>query len=112
MKNEVFTTPYFDNRFKRLVKKFNSLDQDVEQLVNALLENPKIGEALGAGLYKIRLAVKSKGKGKSGGFRVISYLFEETEQGCIIFLVAIYDKSEESTVTKKALLEIVKDAFE
>jgi hypothetical protein len=56
--------------------------------------------------------VKSKGKGKSGGFRVVSYLFEETDEGCIIYLVSIYDKSEENTVTKKELIEIVKEAFE
>jgi|JI7StandDraft_1071085.scaffolds.fasta_scaffold272737_3 hypothetical protein len=112
MKNEVFTTPYFDNRYKRLAKKFASLENDVDNLIGKLLENPKTGESLGAGLYKIRLAIESKGKGKSGGFRVASYLYEETDEGCTIYLIAIYDKSEESTITKKDLLSLVKNAFE
>ena len=58
-------------------------------------------------MYKIRLAVKSKGKGKSGGFRVITYLLTETEEGTETYLITIYDKSEESRIKKDILLKIV-----
>ena len=108
MKNEVLTIPHFDSRYKRFAKKFFSLENDVDNLIEKLLETPTIGESLGAGLYKIRLAVESKGGGKSGGFRVISYLVNQSEDGIDIYLLEIYDKSEESTIQKKELLKLVK----
>lgn len=109
MKNEVIVTPYFERNYKRFTKKFASLEVEMDDLVTELLENPTLGESLGAGLYKIRLAVSSKGGGKSGGFRVITYLINQTNEGTDIYLVAIYDKSEESTMKKHTLLKLVKD---
>lgn len=66
MKNSVTLIPHFENRFKRLAKKFKSLEGEVDALIDELTEKPTIGESLGAGLHKVRLARKSKGKGKSG----------------------------------------------
>jgi len=40
--------------------------------VDSLEENPIQGEALGKDCYKIRMAITSKGRGKSGGSRVIT----------------------------------------
>ena len=67
--NKIIYTDFFVNRAKRFHKKFVSLKNDVAQLEKELLENPKLGESLGAGLYKVRLAVESKGGGKSSGCR-------------------------------------------
>jgi len=72
-------------------------------------QNPKIGTQLGGSLYKIRLASNSKSGGKSGGFRVITYAIEQTLNATTIYLVTIYDKSEESSISKKTLLNLVKD---
>ncbi len=112
MANKVTPTPYFESKYKRLSKKFPSLDEELTELEQELLENPELGEPLGASLYKIRLASKDKGKGKSGGFRVITYLIQENKNSYEIFLITIYDKSEESTVTKTALLKLVKTIFD
>jgi len=111
MANKIIPTPYFENKYKRLSKKFLSLDSELEELENELLENPKQGEPLGANLYKIRLASKDKGKGKSGGFRVITYLIQEIKNSCQVYLITIYDKSEESTVSTKALKKLVETIF-
>jgi hypothetical protein len=89
--------------------KFTSLRNDVAKLEAKLLATPKLGESLGAGLYKIRVAVESKGGGKSGGFRLITYLLEERNDGIDIFFITIYDKSEDATMPKKTLLNLVKD---
>lgn len=72
------------------------------------MENPELGNDLGAGLYKIRLAVKSKGKGKSGRFRIITYLVSNMPNSIIINMLTLYDKSEESTIDKKELQKIIK----
>ncbi|MEM0541755.1 hypothetical protein WFZ85_03945 [Flavobacterium sp. j3] len=111
MKNRIVPLRSFVTAFKRFNKKFPSLKNDFLELEQKLLQNPKIGENLGADLYKIRLANKDKVKGKSAGYRIISYLVEEKDLGFTIYLVKIYDKSEESTITKAVLLKLIKSIF-
>jgi mRNA-degrading endonuclease RelE of RelBE toxin-antitoxin system len=98
---------------KRLLKKYPSIISDLEQLDQILLSNPRTGTALGNGAYKIRLAIKSKGKGKSGGARVISYV--ETEliakvEDTRVILLTIYDKAEISTVSSEKVLALIGNA--
>ena len=112
MANQVVPTELFEAKFKRLKKKFRTLQEEMKELISVLEETPATGESLGSGLYKIRLASKSKGKGKSGGFRVITYLLTDTGEGTDIYLIMIYDKSEESSVKKDTLLKIVNALFE
>jgi len=66
-----------------------------------LVKNPFLGESYGSNLYKIRVADESKGKGKSGGFRVLYYLAIKTEDSIDILLMTIYDKGEFDTIKKK-----------
>ena len=72
MNFNVLYTSNFSKELKRLVKKHVSLKHDLEALINSLEVNPRQGKPLGKSCYKIRLAIKSKGKGKSGGARVIT----------------------------------------
>jgi len=65
-----------------------------------------LGVSSGHDCYKIRLAIKSKGKGKSGGARVITYV--KIVDGNV-FLLTIYDKSDRDTITEKELLALIKD---
>ena len=67
----------FAKEYKKLAKKYKSLPNDLEKLIEQVKENPSLGTALGNNLFKIRLAVKSKQKGKSGGLRLISHLQSE-----------------------------------
>jgi hypothetical protein len=80
----------------------------MRSLEEQLSQNPHLGTALGAGIYKIRIACESKGAGKSGGFRVITYVVNQTQDQTTINLISIYDKSEESTITKTDLLNLIK----
>lgn len=108
MANKVLATRLFSQAVKRLAKKFKTLDEDVLELRERLLENPTLGTPLGAGLHKIRLGTKSKGGGKGGGFRLITYLVQETAEGTDVYLVTMYDKSEEDNIDKADLLALVK----
>ena len=108
MTNQVVPTDLFETKFKRLKKKFRTLNDEMKELTSVLEQTPTSGESLGSGLYKIRLASKSKGKGKSGGFRVITYLLAKTEDGIDVYLLTIYDKSEESSIKKETLLALAK----
>lgn len=60
-------------------------------LLGSLQTMPVQGDALGRGCYKVRLAIASKGKGKSGGARVITYV---KVVGETVYLLTVYDKSE------------------
>lgn len=83
------------------------MPDDLALLEKSLIANPKQGADLGGGLYKIRLAVKSKGKGKSGGYRIITYVVTAIHDALIINLIYIYDKSEEATISKSEILDLL-----
>jgi len=105
MSYKVKTTPKFEKELKRLAKKYPSLKSEYPELVKSLKENPEQGTALGNSCYKIRLAIASKGKGKSGGARVITYLqISETT----IYLLTIFDKADRENIPEKELEELLK----
>lgn len=79
MANQVVPTDLFEAKFNRLKKKYRTLKAELKSLTYILEQTPDTGESLGSGLYKIRLASKSKGKGKRGGFRGVTYLVLQTD---------------------------------
>jgi hypothetical protein len=88
-----------------LSKKFPSLKTEFAELVASLKINPEQGTNLGNNCFKIRHAIASKGKGKSGGARVITYVqVIETND----YILSIYDKSEQTNITDKELLDWLK----
>src|SRR4051794_10560179 len=91
MSFNVITIKSFDRQAKRLSKKYPSLKKELNELIITLAKNPFLGTSIGHDCFKIRLAIKSKAKGKSGGARVITNLYVK---GNLIILLAIYDKSE------------------
>ncbi len=109
MANDVQTTPDWEKDFKRLKKKYKSLPDDVTVLIGQLTVTPEMGDNLGSGLYKVRLAVKSKGGGKRGGFRVITYLVRKKPKGTTIYLLTMYDKGEQENIDKDVLEKMVKE---
>lgn len=105
MNYKVVTIPPFDRQLKRLIRKYPSLKNEVARLGEQLTENPKTGTNLGNNCYKIRLAIASKGKGKSGGARVITHIYIERK---FVYLLAIYDKSEEENIPEGQVLKLLK----
>lgn len=100
MSFNIIATEPFERKLKRLAKKHKSLKADLLEVINELEENPMLGTPIGKECYKIRIAVTSKGKGKSGGARMITYvrIINNT-----VFLLDIYDKSEQATISDKDL---------
>jgi mRNA-degrading endonuclease RelE of RelBE toxin-antitoxin system len=100
----VETTPHFEREIKRLIKKYASLKQEIKDLSNQLKDNPELGSPLGNNVFKIRLAIASKGKGKRGGTRVITYVFVDNKK---VFLLSIYDKGEQETISDKEIQNLL-----
>jgi len=106
MKYNVLTIPPFDRQMKRLVKKYPSLKMEYAALIEELEDNPRKGIPLGNNCFKVRLSVASKGRGKSGGARVITHFYIENET---VFLLAIYDKGEQTDISDKELKELLSE---
>ncbi|MDQ3111082.1 MAG: type II toxin-antitoxin system RelE/ParE family toxin [Bacteroidota bacterium] len=96
MNFEVIATEPFARKLKRLARKYKSLKSDLLKLVEELEKNPATGDLIGKSCYKIRLAITSKGKGKSGGGRIITFVRITKKT---VYLIHIYDKAEQSTIT-------------
>lgn len=109
MSYSIIAVPTFRKKLKKLAKKYPSLKSDLAILFESLEENPIQGTSIGRNCYKIRLAISSKGKGKSGGARVITNIVvSETT----VYLLSIYDKADKENLTDKELQELLKDVPE
>jgi len=106
MSYKIELTDNFKKEAKKLIKKYASLHAEIAELGKALAENPTIGTSLGNDVYKIRLAIASKNKGKSGGARVISFvkIIDDT-----VFLLSIYNKGDRDSISDKEIEELLKD---
>jgi mRNA-degrading endonuclease RelE of RelBE toxin-antitoxin system len=87
-----------------LSKKYPSLKFDFNSFLDDLEENPIQGTAHGKNCYKVRLKISSKNKGKSGGARVITNFHINKET---IYLLSIYDKGEQETISNNELEELL-----
>lgn len=104
MSYKIVSTHTFDRELKRLAKKHRSIKTDVGELGEQLEENPTMGDEIIEHCYKIRMAITSKNKGKSGGARVITYVYVTQET---VFLLTIYDKGEQEDISNHQLKELI-----
>jgi len=103
---QIYTLDNFDKELKKLLKKYPSLGSDLRLFLKNLVDNPFQGDSLGKDGYKVRMAISSKNRGKSGGARVITCIKISDDR---ITLVSIYDKSVQSDISDKILNQLLKD---
>jgi mRNA-degrading endonuclease RelE of RelBE toxin-antitoxin system len=106
MNYKIILTSNFQREFKRLNKKYPSLKSDLIELSDSLLKQPVQGSEVFKNCYKIRFAIKSKGKRKSGGGRLINYIQIVSEK---IYFLSVYDKSEKETVSDQDIKRLLND---
>jgi len=106
MNYRIVTTDDFERNFKRLSKKYHSLKDDYEILINELLKNPTMGDDLGNNTRKVRMAIASKNRGKSCGARVITFNVLVDMVNTKIYLLTIYDKGEHDSISKKEIAQL------
>ena len=99
----------FAKEAKRLAKKYPSFKQDYKEFLESIKNNPLQGDEITKNIRKIRMAIKAKGKGKSGGARVITInVLTDMENGHVVFLL-LYDKEDASTVKVNVARQLVRD---
>ena len=101
----VVLTDDFKRDAKKLIKKYRSIASEIKDLIESLEIDPTQGEPLGRDCYKIRMAIASKNKGKSGGSRVITCVKVLNET---VILLSIYDKSEQENIEDSKLKSLLK----
>jgi mRNA-degrading endonuclease RelE of RelBE toxin-antitoxin system len=104
MNYKIIPTSQFEKELKRLFKKYPSIKSDLLELIAQLKVNPSLGTPLLKNCYKIRMAIKSKGKGKSSGSRVITHVRVLKEE---VHMLTIYDKSEQSNISDSAINQLL-----
>ena len=109
MNFDIIPTPDFAKALKALAKRHRSLKEDIREFSQSLKENPFQGDELTPGVRKIRLAITSKGRGKSGGARVITYTVVITETEGSVYLIDIYDKADFSTVDVSVIQAMIEE---
>jgi len=100
--------------FIRQEKKLSMSDDERESIIDDIADNPDLGNEISGtgGMRKIRIA--AKGKGKSGGYRVIIFF---TGADIPVFLVTVYVKSQKENITDKErntmkeLARVLTDAY-
>lgn len=102
----VVSTAHFKRNAKKLIRKYPSLVGEIERLIDLLEKEPFQGISLGRDCYKIRLAIASKGRGKSGGGRVVTCVKIEND---VVHLLTIYDKAEKEDLEPNELDGILED---
>lgn len=105
MNYNIELTPLFKKETKKLSKKYPSLKSDLTNLFSELENHPTLGVPLRNNVYKIRLAIASKGKEKSGGARVITYA--QTDEKTVL-LLSIFNKGDKDSISDKEIQELLK----
>ena len=105
MSCEVTTIAPFRKEASKLIKKYPSLKKELAALGRQLASNPIAGTPLGSNCYKIRMAIASKQKGKSGGARIITHFHVAKDT---VFLLSIYDKSDQQDIPESQLKALLK----
>jgi hypothetical protein len=103
MNYAIVPTDDFDRKVKSLIKKYHSFPDDLETFKEELLKNPTMGNDLGNNIRKVRMAIASKNKGKRGGVRVITCTVLIDVTNTDIYLLTIYDKGEQDSISKQEI---------
>lgn len=103
MDYKIIARKTFIKGIKQLSKRYASITDDYERLLNKLKNTPQLGTSLGGGLRKIRMPITSKGRGKSGGARVITFTVIISVNEAEINLIAIYDKADRCSISKEEI---------
>ncbi len=89
---------------KKLSKNYRNINLDVKYFLDSINSKKDLGIELKSNVFKVRIKNSDKNKGKSAGYRLISYLAVIENE---LHLLYIYDKSSLVNITEKEIDELV-----
>lgn len=112
MNFEVILTKEFVKSLKALAKRYHSIKEDISTFCKNISDNPFQGNEIAPDIRKIRMAISSKGKGKSAGARIITYTVVTSIKNGRVYLIEIYDKSDTSSIDPKNVVKLLNELFD
>ncbi|MBN3949163.1 MAG: type II toxin-antitoxin system RelE/ParE family toxin [Nostoc sp.] len=103
---QVETAPTFNRNLRTLAKKYRSIRNDIQPVIEQLERGELPGDqisGIGYAVFKLRVRNSDVQKGKSGGYRLIYYI--KTAMG--IILLTIYSKSEQADMAADDIRSII-----
>ena len=94
----------YKKAFKKLSKTYRNIDLDIKDFLQSINTKNDLGIELKSNVFKVRIKNNDKNKGKSSGYRLISYLAVIKNE---LHLLYIYDKSKLVNVTEKEVDELI-----
>lgn len=107
-KIEVNFTDKFKRNLRILAKKYRSIRQDIQPVIEKLESGELPGDivsGVGYTIFKLRIKNSNVQKGKSGGYRIIYYVKTKTQ----VILITIYSKSEQENIAASEVRDIIAD---
>jgi len=108
MSYEAYLTETFQKSIKILKKKFRRVKDDLFSIIQALEEDPTIGDPIpgwNKEIWKVRASSSDVKKGKRGGFRLIYFWKSEEFR---VYLLAAYFKGDKTDITKRDIEKLLK----
>ena len=106
---EIIEVAAYTKAIKKQAKKYRHIDEDIDNFLENVLSEDDLGISLGDDVYKVRIANSDKQKGKSSGYRLITYLkFVDNE----LYLLYIYDKSDLASLSEHEIDRLIKEQID
>jgi len=94
----------YKKTLKKLSKSYINIDLDIQDFLKSINTKDDLGIELKSNVFKVRIANSDKNKGKSAGYRLISYLAVIENE---LHLLYIYDKSSLVNISEKEIDKLV-----
>ncbi len=106
---QIIKADTYNKAIKKLKKRFLYIENDIDLFFEQISTLDELGIHLGNNVYKARIANSDKNSGKSGGYRLISYLKIINNE---IYLLFIYDKSDFENIKENDIDAIVANSVD
>jgi mRNA-degrading endonuclease RelE of RelBE toxin-antitoxin system len=104
MKLQIVEKTLYKKSYKKLSKQYKNIQSDIDNFINSIHSKDDLGIELRSNIFKVRIKNSDKNKGKSAGYRLISYLaIVENE----LQLLYIYDKSKIENLTENEIDKLI-----
>ena len=104
MKLQVVEQKLYKKAFKKISKQYKNIQSDVDDFLDSIASKEDLGIELKSNVFKVRIKNSDKNRGKSAGYRLISYLAIVDSE---LHLLYIYDKSKLENLTEKEIDNLI-----
>lgn len=104
MKLQIVEQELYLKAYKKLSKQYKHICNDIDDFLYSIKSKEDLGIELKANIFKTRIKNSDKNKGKSAGYRLISYLVIINHE---LHLLYIYDKSKLENLTEKEIDDLI-----